>query len=205
MQIENQADQVGPLRLPFLSDPDVIAVRASYCAALERYPPPLADAGRHVLDRVSSSNWTLEWVLPRWLGDAFGLQSDVSHALMLSNVYGLAYIRLQDDLVDGDLDQASRGPAILLATALYHQWMWQYVQLFEATSPFWGHFERFVAQWLRATLDSNRPPASDSRSPTEEDLLRLGERGAPLKICCVGACLLADREAAIPDSWARGL
>ena len=182
---------------PLLSDPEFLAVRASYCATLERFPPPLADAGRRVLDRITTPNWTLECYLPRWLGDAFDLRPDVSRALVLSNVYGLAYIRLQDDLVDGEVDQASRKSAILLTSALYHQAMLRYIRLFGWRSPFWGYFEQFMAQWRRATLSSNERPASNFQSYQEADFLRLAERGAPLKICCAGACLLADQEEVI--------
>ena len=116
--------------LPLPSDADMLAVRASYGSALERFPPLLTDDGKRVLDRISSSGWTLEWRLPRWLGDAFGLQSDVSRALVLANVYGLGYVRLQDDLVDGDLCTGCRRSAIPLATALFQQWMPQYVLRF---------------------------------------------------------------------------
>jgi hypothetical protein len=132
------------------------------------------------------------------LGDAFGLQPEVSHALVLSNVFGLAYIRLLDDLVDGEVDQASWKSTILLASALYQQAMLPYTQFFDAKSPFWDYLEQFMAQWRRATLSSNEPPTTDFRSYEEADFLRLAERGAPLKICCAGACLLAGREEVIP-------
>lgn len=165
---------------------------------LERLPSPLAEVGHRVLDRISSPNWSLEWYLPRWLGDAFGLQPDVSRALVLANVYGLAYIRLQDDLVDGEIEQTSWKPAILLAGALYHQAIRQYISLFEWSSSFWDYFELFMAQWTRATLSSNEPPIADFRSCEEANLVRLAERGAPLKICCAAACLLAGREDTIP-------
>lgn len=173
-------------------------MRANCYAALERFPPPLADAGRRVLDRICSPNWTLEWYLPRWLGYAFGLQPEVSHALVLSNVFGLAYIRLQDDLMDGEVDQTSWKTTTLLASVFYHQAILLYTQFFDTKSPFWDYLEQFMAQWRRATLSSNEPPTTDFRSFEEEDFLRLAERGAPLKICCVGACLLAGREELIP-------
>jgi hypothetical protein len=181
-----------------LSDPKILAVRASYCAAIERLSPQLVNAGCHLLDRISTPNWTLEWYLPQWLGDAFGLSPEKIQALVLSNVYGLTYVRLQDDLVDDEVSQATRMTTILLSTALYHLWMLRYVQLFAGESPFWNYLERFMAQWMRATQSSNNPPATGFQSYSEEDFLRLGERGAPLKICCAGACLLAGREEVIP-------
>jgi hypothetical protein len=183
---------------PLLSDPDVLTVRASFCDALARFPLPLANAGRHVLDRITTSNWTPEWYLPRWLGDAFGLQPDVCRTLVLCNIYGSAYVRLQDDLADGDVDQASRLLTTCLANALYQQAILQYVRLFERESAFWGYLEQFMAQWLGATLSSNSPDATDFRSYREEDFLRLAERGSGLKVCCAAACLLAGREEVIP-------
>ncbi|MDH7485234.1 MAG: hypothetical protein QHJ81_03040 [Anaerolineae bacterium] len=179
---------------PFLSDPEILVLKEHVCAALERFSPQLLEAGRRLLDRLATPNWTLEWYLPRWLGEAFGLSPDLIRDLVLSNVYGLSCIRLQDDLVDGEVDRASWESAILLASALHHLWLSGYVQLFAGTSPFWGYFEQFMGQWLRATWRSNRPPAVDFRSYEEEDFLRLAERGAPLKVCCAGACLLAGRE-----------
>ena len=176
------------------SDPKVLAVRASYCAAIKRLSPQLVNAGHHLLDRISTPNWTLEWHLPRWLGDAFGLSPGKIQALVLSNVYGLTYIRLQDDLVDDEMSQATRMTTILLATALYHLWMLQYVQLFAGESPFWSCLERFMAQWMRATQSSNKPPVTGFQSYSEEDFLRLGERGAPSKSAAPGpACWQVER------------
>lgn len=181
-----------------LSDPDMRAVAERCRAFLERLPPPLAEAGGRLLDRVSTDNWTLEWSLPRWLGNAFGLESDQAQALVLSNVLGLAYVRLQDDLVDGEVAGVSHRSAPLLATALYAHWLQHYVRLFDSASPFWTYFDEFMIQWVRATSDTDEPLAAGPSFVEEGHLLRLAERGAPLKICCVGACLLAGREEAIP-------
>jgi hypothetical protein len=109
----------------------------------------------------------------------------------LLNVYGLAFVRLRDDLVDGDLDSESWDWTIALGTALHKLWLSGYLKLFAGSSPFWTHFDEYMGQWLRATLGANDAPARELHS---SDLAYLGQRGAPLKICCVAACLLAGRE-----------
>lgn len=50
---------------PFLSDPEIFVVKEHICAALERFSPQLPEAGRRLLDRLATPNWTLEWYLPR--------------------------------------------------------------------------------------------------------------------------------------------
>ncbi|QIR41954.1 hypothetical protein HCG51_35270 (plasmid) [Tolypothrix sp. PCC 7910] len=132
--------------------------------------------------------------IPKWLGDTFGLQSDVSRSLVLGNLYGLVYFHLQDDLVDGDISQENQLPAIHLRTILYQNWLTEYVRLFEPSSMFWSQFALFMAQWERATARSNTQPEISFQAYVNRNYLELAERAAPLKICCVATCLLTQRE-----------
>jgi hypothetical protein len=124
----------------YLSDPRMRAVRMDACAALSMLPPPLPSAGIQLLDHIAPPHWTVEWYLPQWLGNAYDLPAEATHALILANVYGLGYIGLQDALADGEIDAGERTIKVCLS------------------------------------------------------YLQLAWRGAPLKICCVGAQLLARRE-----------
>jgi hypothetical protein len=182
-----------------LSDSQETAVKTRYCAAIAAGPPDLADLGRQVLDRISPPNWTLEWSLPGWLGDALGLPVAPAADLTLANIYGLAYVRLQDDLADGEIAEGDRPAVLMLSAVLYQKWLLTYTRLFSGGSPFWSFFEQYMAQWVSATLRSHRPPATAFRDYEEADLRGLGERGAPLKICAAGACLLAGRDQLIPQ------
>ncbi len=172
------------------------AVRGRYRGALEQLAPRLAEAGQHLLARISTANWLLEWNLPRWLGESFGLDPGVAGELVLGNVYGLACVRLQDDLADGE-PIGEREVAALLAAGLHSLWLMHYLPLFEAPSPFWSYFRLFLGQWLRATLQEHGPDGADLRSGQAGALRCLAERGAPLKAGCVAACLLAGRPADI--------
>ncbi len=129
-----------------------------------------------LLDRLQPARWTLEWYLPWWLGRAFGLDDAVSSTVVLSNVLGLASIRLQDDLVDGEVASGDQVGARALATALYEAALDPYRTWFDPASPFWAHLRRRMTAW----------EAADSE-------LDLAARGAPLHVAVVAICLHAER------------
>lgn len=163
-----------------------------YTTWLAELPSRLRQAGQDLLRQIGTAHWYLEWHLPRWLGAAYKLPAEVTDKLVLSNVYGLAYIRLQDNLFDGELEGRWE-EATALASSLYQQWMCQYRSLFNSNSPFWPYLDRFNGQWLRASLEKQGPGGEELRSGLDEAVLRLAERGAPLKICCAAACLLSGQ------------
>jgi hypothetical protein len=185
-----------PSRLPELLE---LAVKSQFGAALAGEPAALAELGRRLLDRISPPNWTLEWSLPGWLGDALELAAPAVADLTLANVLGLAYIKLQDDLIDDEVAEGDRPVALLLSTVLHRKWPLVYTGLLSGDSPFWGFFEKYMAQWVAATFWSRRALSKAFRDYDEVDLRGLGERGAPLKICAAASCLLAQREGLIPQ------
>jgi hypothetical protein len=187
------------LKPPCLPDSAVLAAKACYQAALKLAAPDLVSAGERLLARISPPNWALEWSLPTWLGAIWELSPSTVADLVLSNVYGLAYIRLQDDLADGEVAESDLTTALLLSTVLYQRWMLLYVRLFASGSRFWGFLDRYMSQWVRATLRSSKPAQVAFRAYSEADLHALGQRGAPLKICVAGACLLAGQVELIPQ------
>jgi hypothetical protein len=184
---------------PRLAEKSKITARDRFGAVLAGEPADLAEFGARLLDRISPPNWTLEWSLPGWLGDALGLDASIVADLTLSNVLGLAYVRLQDDLSDGDVGEGDRLAALLLSSVLHRKWLLVYTGLFPGDSRFWSHFERYMTQWVRATWGSRPPYAKSWAAWGEADLLILGQRGAPLKICAAAACLLAQRAELIPQ------
>ena len=185
-----------PPRLPETLE---LAVKDRFCTALVGEPAELAEFGVRLLDRIAPPNWTLEWSLPGWLGGALGPDASSVADLTLANVLGLAYIKLQDDLSDGEVGQDDRQAAALLSAVLHRKWLLVYTGLFPGGSPFWGYFERYMTQWVRATWASRQGHVKPWAAWGEEDLLILGHRGAPLKICAAAACLLAQRAELIPQ------
>ena len=176
----------------------MLAARESYLAAFCAAPPRLADAAAAWLETIQPPQWALEWSLPFWLGESFRLPSEVTRRLVLSNVVGLAYIRLQDALADGETLPFQPTLAPLLSTLLYQRWMQEYIDLFGGDQRFWARFDQYLAEWLEATAASNDMPEHSFRDYGPDDFLRLAHRGAPLKVCAAGACLLAGREDLLP-------
>ena len=182
---------------------DVAAVTTEFHAALAPLPPATAAAGRRLLARIATPNWLLEWSLPRWLGRALHLPPAACDDLAISNVYGLAYWRLADDLSDGEAGELAPEEAAALLPALYDLWVSVYRRLFAPSSPFWAYFDAYLAQWQR----SYQAPEAAFRAFSPDDFLRLAQRGALLKNGCAGACLLAAREERLPalaaavDHW----
>lgn len=175
-------------------NPDARAAEEHFASTLSRLSPAEVAAGHRLFDRIATPNWALEWGLPRWLGEAFVLPEELIQALVLSNVYGMACARLQDDLLDGQGAADEWNSAVRLTTALNHAWLGQYIRLFDRDSPFWGHLTECIAQWLR----SGQPPTREPAPRGDEDRLWLAHGAAPIKLCGVAACLLAQCEALIP-------
>ncbi|UCF62391.1 MAG: hypothetical protein JSV37_06745 [Anaerolineaceae bacterium] len=185
---------INNLRSSFLSDPDVIAVREAFRLALYDLDQPLSDAGQSILDKISAPNWTLEWFLPRWLGNSFGLSPDVIRALTLSNVLGLAFLRLVDDQVDGENQVADSVTTVSLATRLYHLAFQPYRELMMDLPQFWDQAGKYLAQWTNAIFASTRPPQESLRDFSQDHYQLLAQLGAPLKICCLAAWSLSNQQ-----------
>jgi hypothetical protein len=151
-----------------------------------------------LLERISPPNWTLEWSLPGWVGDALGLPPEMIRAVTLGNVFGLAYVRLHDDLSDKHFMSEERSTMLALATRLYQRWLAIYIQLFGDNPDFWTCFERYLDEWLHASLGSNQLPGIPFQSYDETHFLALGHRGALIKVCAAATCLLAERKDLLP-------
>lgn len=183
---------------PRLPDTLEFAVRSQFRAAWASEPAVVGEYAARMLERLAPPNWTLEWSLPGWLGASLGLSLPVVTDLTLANVFGLACIKLQDDLIDNEIGDDARPLALLVSTALQRKWLVVYARLLPGTSLFWDRFESYITQWEQATLASRQPTSKPFADWTADDLLVLGHRGAPLKSCAAAVCVLVGRAEMIP-------
>jgi hypothetical protein len=146
--------------------------------------PDDLELARRTIARLPPENWALEWQLPWWLGEAFGVAPEASLALSVANVLGLVSIRLGDDLADGELEPADLRDATRLREATYQAAIDIYRSRFDSTSPFWVRLDESMAAWRRA---ANEPAEA-----------RLAARGAPLKVGAFGVTLLGGRQVCWP-------
>lgn len=161
-----------------------------YRSVVERSDPAALPAAMRLWARLGPDRWPLEWRLPVWLGDAFGLDRAISAAISLANVLGLASVRLRDDLADGDVEPADRPTAERLSEAFYRAALDVHRRWFGPSDPFWGRLDAWMTEWEVATLGS----AGVRLGPSAEVRPPLAERGAPLKVSALAVCLLTDRE-----------
>src|SRR5438045_8127925 len=100
----------------------------------------------------------LEWHLPWWLGERFGLDEQIADDLVVGNVLGLGSIRLRDDLADGEVSAEETRSAVALSESLYALAVDQFRRHLPATSPFWGYLETCMRAWRESTghMDADR-------------------------------------------------
>lgn len=167
-------------------DLEVDALASDYDARVAAACPQHATRAADLLRRLSPDQWGIEWFLPAWLGEAFGLEPGVVRDLVVGNLLGLAAVRTFDDLADDDVPPADRDAARDLADDLLAEALRPYRTWFEAGSPFWSRLDAWLAEW-RGTVAGE--PRTDQR---------LAARGAPLKAAAYAACLLGGRTGDFP-------
>jgi hypothetical protein len=168
----------APSAVRHMTEPELGRVATTYERRVRalcdgEYPDAVALRGR-----LAPERWALEWNLVSWLGSAFGVERATVFELTLSNVLGLASIRLRDDIVDGDLRGYSYEE---VAAALYAAALDPYRSRFASDSLLWPQLELRMGEWRAATL-------ADGQMHHE-----LAKRGAPLKVPAFAICLLAGR------------
>ena len=171
---------------PMLLDPKMLAVRSRFQTALASGDPNLAQPATSLLDAVSQANWTLEWYLPRWLGDAFGLDHDQIQSLVLANIFGLCHVRLEDDLLDERAAGRDAAGDVALSETLYRLAIDELTPLFPAGSIFWTHLDAFMRQWRHSMLDNGAETSGNvadmspgARWPSLRDGVRHSRSAAP--------------------------
>lgn len=170
------------MRSPHERELDVAAFVAAFRQRIAvACPGQLALATRYA-SALTPPKWTLEWYLPQWLSHRFGLEAELTRELTLSNLLGLVAVRLEDDLLDGDMPASETAGAEQLVVAAFDEALAVYRERLDPGSPFWGFLERSMATW--------RAGADGSDAPT---------RGAPIKIAAFACCLLAERMADWPS------
>ena len=158
---------------------DIPGTLAAYESRVREACPEHLPLAMRVLERLPPARWPIEWYLPWWLADTFELDREIAREIVLSNLLGLASIRLQDDLADGEVAAADVAAAIALSGALYEAALRPYRARFEPDSPFWHHLEATMQEWREAA--------------------HVAGRGAPLKISAFAVCLLAGRADTYPE------
>ena len=188
---------------PSPSDDDIRRVGQRFISQVSGFTPGLVNAAYETLATISRPNWAFEWGLSRWVGEAMGVAPETVESLVLANVYMLAFGRILDDVVDGEHRPSNHGlsHSALTMTTLHHLWLSQYADLLAGVGPrgrrFWPYFREYMSEWLGVLMQDTHPKHT-FRCYEKADWAWLAWQGAPLKVCCAAACILSDKEDAIP-------
>ncbi len=178
-------------------EPSAGIISRDFLRISARVAPQHSQLARETLARIPATRWQLEWYLPWWLGNAFGLDDNIARQFVLSNVLGLASIRLYDDATDDTENFASAESARELAALLQRAALEMYQPHFVVTSPFWSCANALLCEWREATQRvnhlhfTNLETLHGLKHPETQTLTQLG---APLKISALAVCQLTARE-----------
>jgi len=164
------------------------------------YPPGFRESRFGVLQRGISgeTGFGFSHVLPFWLEETFGFDRHVSHSIAVSNVYALCYFRMQDAVMDKDaLDEGCVTYLLTMSNLIFYDFIAPYRLLFPGKASFWSFFEKYMGEWAQSVLWEKEEHWGKLKPFSTEDIILLARKAAPLKIPCIAACLLADREDAI--------
>jgi hypothetical protein len=146
----------------------------------------LIDCTQRLIDRISHSNWSVEWNLPRWLGSAFKIPEGGQRELVLANALGLGYVRLCDDRVDGEIPEKQLINSRRLERLLLTEARKTLEDLIDRHSSFWMHYDDYLRRWHSTTL-----PVKPITELNRSDLDQVADAGAPLYIVCAAVHTLA--------------
>jgi hypothetical protein len=146
-----------------------------------------------VFKRISMDAWSVEWNLPRWLGERVSLSPGCIRKLVLANVLGLAYVRLRDDRIDGENHEIPDEASIHLESLFLSRAL-ETLQFEVGENPvFTARLNHYLAAWKASASTPAFFPAFDLRA-----LTHLVGEGAPLLIVSEAVHALAgmhvDRE-----------
>lgn len=184
-----------------MRESDSALVRKQSQRIVARVSPKSRVLFKTTLGQIEPARWALEWNLPSWLGKPFGLPASVTRALTISNVLGLAALRLFDDLADNRIPAGNRANSRALARLLERKALDIYADYFSADDPFWRETARYMQNWHTATRRINTISRFDLRNlrmPNSAPARVVANLGAPLKINAIAICRLTAREDALP-------
>lgn len=191
--------QPDPTRYTRTIQSDLDWIQEQCLGYFDQLPEALAGLAHRYMTRLSPERAQLEWCLPLWLAHSFGIRQEVARTIGITNVLGMIYVRIQNDVMDKDVAPEAVANSLTLASLLYTRCLKLFATVFAAASPFWGYLEAYLQEWATAIAWEREHHYHRLARYTEAEMLWVtAGKGAPEKICCAGLALLAQREEAIP-------
>ncbi len=100
---------------------------------------------------------------------------------------------MQDKIVDHhDVDTAEVPEYLLVSDIIYYKWLKEYQRSFHSGHFFWALFEKYLGEFVSASLWEKREHCGKMCNYAAPDLVKYGHKFSLLKISAAGVCLAGN-------------
>lgn len=132
-------------------------------------------------------------LMPFLLQEAFKLDSETCRTVSLGTTYILLYFFSQDEVMDTGAGEY-KGHLLPLSNMFYQDFISLFYSLLPANGHFWSLFKKYIREWAESVLWEREEHWGQAKSFSEDDLILLSRKAAPLKISCAAIGLLGGRK-----------
>jgi hypothetical protein len=179
-----------------LNPADLQRAQEAFSCVRGDVPTSVRSAGEDLLSGLATSDWELEWSLPRWLAEPLALSEDVVGRLVAANALGLGYVRLIDDCRDRENARLEFADMERLANVFYRAAIGVYLELLGPHAWFWSQVGKFLHQWRAVGFDD---VSIDVFHAAGAQVQRLAHLGSPLHIGGAAVCAISGQEARLAE------
>ncbi|GAE07779.1 hypothetical protein [Paenibacillus sp. JCM 10914] len=118
------------------------------------------------------------------------LPTEVYRHLATTNIMGMLYYFIQDDIMDSPHNNPStfnKKHYLTLANLLYYEFITSYQIYFRPDSCFWNYFRTYNDEWAEGVMHES------NRDYFQNDPTSIAKKAAPVKLGSTGALLLSGK------------
>lgn len=132
-------------------------------------------------------------LLPFLLQDAFKLSREVCRDVSVGSSFILLYFYSQDEIMDVGPGEY-KGNLLPLSNLFYQDYMAVFQSYLPSNEFFWQLEKKYIREWAQSVLWEREEHWGQAKVFSEEDLILLAHKCAPLKIPCAAMSILGGRE-----------
>jgi hypothetical protein len=161
------------------------------------YPGKLSMNGQTYLEKRGYCNGRRNngicCLMPFLLQDAFELKREIARKVSLGTTYILLYFYSQDEVMDTG-EGEYKGHLLPLSNMFYQDFISLFYSLLPSKQLFWSLSKRYIREWASSVIWEREEHWGKAKNFSEDDLMLLSRKAAPLKISCAAMSLLGGRE-----------
>lgn len=132
-------------------------------------------------------------LLPFLLQDAFNLNKEVCRDVSVGASFILLYFYSQDEIMDVRPGEY-KGHLLPLSNLFYQDFMAVFQSLLPSSETFWQLEKKYINEWAQSVLWEREEHWGQAKGYSDDDIILLARKCAPLKIPCAAMSLLGGRE-----------